>query len=245
MMAQRRKSGFKRVALKRLTCGPFLCTLAGAFWVVLMFCSGAAGASAQTSKKGPEPAQAAPVAAQVKAEWRGGLISPPLPKPKFTLTDTSGAPFDFWSKTQGSVTLLFFGYTHCPDVCPLQMHMIAQAMKALPTNAASQIKVAFVTTDPARDTTQVLRAYLDRYDKRFIGLTGSEDAIVAAQIAAKLEPAKKGTVRPDGNYEVGHAAFALAYSKDNLAHIVYPLGLKPEDWEHDLPQLAAENWAGQ
>lgn len=179
---------------------------------------------------------------RVEAAYRGGMVSPPLPKPKFTLTDTSGAPFDFWSKTQGSVTLLFFGYTHCPDMCPLQMYMIADALKKIPQTAASQFKVVFVTTDPDRDSPEVLRRYLDRFDKRFIGLTGTQAAIDAAQIAANIAPAKKSTVRPDGAYEVGHSAFVLTYTKDNQAHVIYPVGMKPEDWVHDLPYLAEEHW---
>jgi protein SCO1/2 len=206
--------------------------------VLVLPSAGIGGASGLGTQANPEPKRAAPA----DKTYRGGLVSPPLPKPKFTLTDTSGAAFDLWAKTQGSVTLLFFGYTHCPDMCPLQMHMIAEAMKKLTPAAAGQFKVVFVTTDPARDTPQVLRAYLDHFDKRFIGLTGSEQAIEAAQIAAKLSPAKKGTVRPDGNYEVGHAAFVLAYTRDNLAHVIYPVGLAAEDWAHDLPLLASESW---
>lgn len=204
----------------------------------LLWAATVTGVSAQASLKAPEPAQAAPG----KADYHGGLVSPPLPKPKFTLTDTSGTEFDFHAKTQGYVTLLFFGYTHCPDMCPLQMDMIANALRKLPLPTADQFKVVFVTTDPARDTPRVLRMYLDHFDRRFIGLTGSEEAIAAAQVAANLPPAKKGTLRPDGNYEVGHAAFVLAYTKDNLAHVIYPVGLKPEDWVHDLPILVSETW---
>jgi protein SCO1 len=196
---------------------------------------------AQGLKSTPEPAPEA----NPEATYRGGLISPPQPKPKFTLTDTSGAPFDFGSKTQGYVTLLYFGYTHCPDVCPLQMSVIAQALKKLPANSADQFKVVFVTTDPERDRTQVLRSWLDHFDKRFIGLTGSEAAIKAAEIAANLPPAKKSAVRTDGNYEVGHAAFVLAYTKDNLAHLIYPGGVKEDDWVHDLPYLAREIWTNR
>ena len=88
-------------------------------------------------------------------------------------------------------------------MCPLQMHMIADALKKIPAASASQFKVVFVTTDPARDTPQVLREYLDHFDKRFIGLTGSQAAIDMAQIAANLSPAKKSAVRPDGGYESG------------------------------------------
>jgi protein SCO1/2 len=181
----------------------------------------------------------------VKVEYSGGEISPPLPKPKFTLTDTAGAPFDFASKTQGYTTLLFFGYTHCPDMCPLQMFTIAQAFKKIPPSLADRFKVVFVTTDPERDSPPVLRAWLDHFDKRFIGLTGTQAAIDAAQVAANLSPAKKSPVRPNGNYEVGHSAFVFAYTKDNLAHLVYPGGVKEDDWAHDLPFLANETWANR
>jgi len=121
--------------------------------------------------------------------------------------------------------------------------MIGDALRKLPPALAGQFKVVFVTTDPARDTPQVLRRYLDHFNKGFIGLTGSQEAIDAAQMSASLPTAKKGTLRPDGNYEVGHSAFVLAYTKDNLAHVIYPLGLKTEDWVHDLPILISETWA--
>jgi protein SCO1 len=122
------------------------------------------------------------------------------------------------------------------------MSTIAQAFKKIPPASADRFKVVFVTTDPDRDGPQVLRSWLDHFDKRFIGLTGSEPEIAAAQIAANLSPAKKSAVRPDGAYEVGHAAFVLVYTKDNLAHVIYPVGVKEEDWVHDLPYLATETW---
>lgn len=193
---------------------------------------------AQAAKAAPEPARDV----RADATYHGGLVSPPLPKPRFTLTDTSGAPFDFRAQTEGYVTLLYFGYTHCPDMCPLEMSTIAKAFKEIPPAAADEFKVVFVTTDPARDTGQVLRTWLDHFNKHFIGLTGSEDAIVAAQIAANLPPAKKSAVRPDGSYEVGHAAFVLAYTKDDLAHVIYPAGVSDQDWARDLPHLVKPAW---
>ena len=171
--------------------------------------------------------------------YRGGLVSPPLPKARFTLTDTSAAPFDLWQKTQGYVTLLFFGYTHCPDLCPLHMANIAFALKQMPTSVAEQIKVIFVTTDPHRDSPKVLRSWLDRFDKHFIGLTGSEFAIEAAQQASAVPPARKAALT-NRDYQVGHASFVLAYTKDNLAHVIYPGGVTQKDWEHDLPLLVKE-----
>ncbi|MBV9265042.1 MAG: SCO family protein [Acidobacteriaceae bacterium] len=181
----------------------------------------------------------------VGAEYRGGLVSPPLPKPSFTLTDTSGAPFDFRTRTDGYVTLLFFGYTHCPDMCPLQMFTIAKALKTLSPETASKFKVVFVTTDPERDSPEVLRAWLDHFGKTFIGLTGSKGEIESAQMAANVNPAQKSGRLSDRSYAMGHAVWVLAYTKDNLAHVIYPVGVKREDWAHDLPLLAQETWNEQ
>jgi protein SCO1 len=78
-----------------------------------------------------------------------------------------------------------------------------------------------------------------------VGLTGSEAAIEAAQIEANITPAKKSSVRRNGAYEVGHAAFVLAYTKDDLAHLIYPVGVQQQDWAHDLPYLARETWTSR
>jgi protein SCO1/2 len=200
------------------------------------------GTSSQVAGHGPENAPVPPRPDRPAATYRGGMVTPPLRKPKFTLTDTSGAPYDLWSRTQGYVTLLFFGYTYCPDECPLQMGNIAAALEKVPTGLAEQIKVVFVTTDPGRDSAKALRSWLDNFDERFIGLTGSQAAIEAAQRAAGIPPATKATLA-NGGYEVGHAAFVFAYSKDNLAHLIYPSGMTEEDWAHDLPYLVNEDWS--
>jgi protein SCO1/2 len=176
-------------------------------------------------------------AAKGEATYRGGLVSPPLRKPALTLIDTSGARFDFRSATSGYVTLLFFGYANCPDICPLHMAYLAAALKKLPTPARDQVKVVFVTTDPVRDKPTALRVWLDHFDSRFIGLTGSEAEIKAAQMAASVPLAG-----PSG---AGHAAFILAYTRDNRAHVIYPFGTSEQDWTHDLPQLIKENWRGR
>src|SRR5215475_8000729 len=117
-------------------------------------------------------------------QYRGGVVTPPLPKPGFVLTDTTGAPFDFRAKTSGYVTLLFFGYTNCPDQCPMHMANLGAALKKLPASTADQVKLVFVTTDPARDSPAAVRRWLDLFDRRFIGLTGTERAIEAVERAA-------------------------------------------------------------
>jgi protein SCO1/2 len=174
--------------------------------------------------------------------YRGGIVTPPLPKPRFILTDTSGAAFDFSQRTEGYVTLLFFGYTNCPDQCPMHMSNLGAALKNVPAPIADQIKLVFVTTDPARDSPPVLRRWLDLFDRHSIGLTGTERAIELVERAAGVPVATK-TGPANGNYGVAHANFVLAYSKDNLAHVIYPGGVSKEDWVHDLPLLIKETWA--
>lgn len=208
--------------------------------LALVFGASDDGSGASGPTRDPDPTGAGRSA----ATYRGGLVTPPLPKPTFTLTDTSGAPFDFRVQTQGYVTLLFFGYTHCPDECPTHMATIASSLQQMPTEVRDHVKVVFVTTDPARDGKKVLRAWLNNFDSRFIGLTGSEAAIVAAQHAAHIPPASK-TVLANKAYAVGHASFVLAYTKDNLAHVIYPGGVSPRDWAHDLPLLVKEAWSSR
>jgi protein SCO1 len=174
--------------------------------------------------------------------YRGGVVSPPLPKPRFVLTDTSGAPYDFWEKTQGTITLLFFGYTNCPDQCPMHMMNIGSALKRLPPGLADRVKLVFVTTDPARDTPEEIRHWLDNFDKRAVGLTGPEAAIQAVEQAAGVPLAQK-TGASGGGYGVAHANFVLAYTKDNRAHVIYPGGVSKDDWVHDLPLLIKETWS--
>lgn len=176
-----------------------------------------------------------------QATYRGGSVAPPLPKPRFVLTDTSGTPFDFWNRTQGSITLLFFGYTYCPDECPMHMANIGAALKRLPPGIAGQVTFVFVTTDPARDTRVELRRWLDNFNKRFVGLTGTPAALEAAQKAAGFPLAQK-TDSAKGNYSVTHANFVVAYTKDNLGHVIYPGGVTQDDWIHDLPLLVKETW---
>src|ERR1700674_1070136 len=91
------------------------------------------------------------VLAQQGNAYRGGIVTPALPKPRFVLPDTCGAAFDFQQRTNGYVTLLFFGYTNCPDQCPMHMANLGAALKKLPAGIADQVKLVFVTTDPERD----------------------------------------------------------------------------------------------
>jgi protein SCO1/2 len=92
--------------------------------------------------------------------------------PDFTLTDQSGHAFSP-SGQRGHVTILFFGYTHCPDICPTSLAAIASALRQIGPSSDRDIKVAFITDDPARDTPKTLRDFVTLFDPYFFGLSGS------------------------------------------------------------------------
>jgi protein SCO1/2 len=170
--------------------------------------------------------------------YRGSTLTHPIPRPSFTLTDTHGQPFDFRVRTDDTVTLLFFGYLNCPDVCPVHLTNIATVMHGLPYDVTGKIRVVFVTTDPARDTPEKLQAWLANFDPSFIGLRGTPEQVTALEKSVDVAPAVARAPDSAGAYEVGHAAQVLAFTRDDSAHVVYPFGTRQADWAHDLPLLA-------
>lgn len=170
--------------------------------------------------------------------WGGELVEPGLEKPDVTLATTDGKPFDFREATDGQLTLLFFGFTNCPDQCPIWLSSVAMAKKQIGSGPGSDPQVLFVGVDVARDTPEVLDEYLGRIDPSFIGLTGTESAIAAANKALYFPAITIGSPDADGDYEVGHYGRAAAFSPDNLAHRLYGYDVRPTDLARDLPLLA-------
>jgi protein SCO1/2 len=185
--------------------------------------------------------QSTPDTRAAQTGFRGVAVGTPIARPDFTLTDTHGRPFDFRRETEGKVALLFFGYTNCPDVCPLHMANIAAVLAKMSFDDRDAIRTIFVTTDPARDTPKVLRAWLDQFDPTFVGLTGTTEEVDRIQLALGLRPAQRepaaGGADSD-DYLVGHAAQVIAFGKDGPARLVYPFGTRQTDWANDLPLLA-------
>jgi protein SCO1/2 len=173
--------------------------------------------------------------------FRGVLVSPPPAKPNVVLTDTEGEDYNIREETDGYLTLLYLGYTHCPDVCPTHMLDIDKTLETLGPEIASQVKVLFVTTDPDRDTPEALRTWLDLFNEDFVGLTGELDVLEQLQRDMGMAPAQQV---PDGDeYLIEHGSYVLAFDKgDNIAHLVYPLGVTREDWAHDIEKLVREGW---
>lgn len=177
-------------------------------------------------------------AREAETGLRGFVMPGPPMRPDFVLADARGGEFDFRAETDGFLTLLFFGYTHCPDVCPIHMSSIAEVKRDLGVELASRLRVVFVTVDPERDTPERLRSWLAAFDHEFIGLYGERDVVDAIQLGLGLPPAiVPGDITADG-YTVGHGSPVLAFSADGRLLVRYPFGTRQEDWLHDLPILA-------
>ncbi len=142
-------------------------------------------------------------------------ISPPIALPAGTFTDTTGKPYDLRARDSGVMTLLYFGYTNCPDVCPTTMADIGTALRSLPVSVSKDLQVVFITSDPARDTPSVLRSWLANFDsglpRPFVGLRTSVAAVdaYAAKVGVPLEPPTTGK---NGTVEVTHGAETLLFS---------------------------------
>jgi protein SCO1/2 len=168
-------------------------------------------------------------------DLQGVVVDPAQPKASFTLTDTEGQPYDFAAETEGKLTLLYFGYLNCPDICPVHLAQIAETFDAIP-DVARDAEVVFVSVDPGRDSPVEIREFLDHFDTRFVGLTGSEEELAAAQTAAGVPPA---VMVGDGEgYTVDHAGWVISYAPDGLNHAIYPFGTRQSQWNNDLQILA-------
>lgn len=174
-----------------------------------------------------------------ESDWSGTVLGIEQSKPDVVLTDTSGQPFNLSDDTPRAVTLLMFGYTNCPDVCPISLSTLASALRSMGPDVAGKIQMVFVTADPERDTPERLRDYLDQFDTDFVGLTGTPEQLAEAQALANVPPAVSDEPGDDGTYAVGHATQMIAYQSDGIARVVYPFGTREGAWVSDLPRLLA------
>jgi protein SCO1/2 len=177
--------------------------------------------------------------ASVEPQKKGGaVLDEPFEKPDLTLTDTHGEEYDLIEKTKGKPVLLYFGYTHCPDVCPLTMSNIAVARSKLTAEQKKKLQVVFVTSDPKRDKPKELGSWLRGQDPSFTGLTGDFDTIQAGArtVGVSIEPSYK---KKNGDVVSTHGAQLLAFSpKDDKAHVLYTEGnTAPEILQKELPEI--------
>ncbi|NYD41516.1 SCO family protein [Nocardioides panaciterrulae] len=157
--------------------------------------------------------------------------------PATPLTDTDGQPFSLVRDTDKPLTLVFFGYSHCPDICQTVMSSLAVAMQRLDDDDRAAVDVVFVTTDPARDTPAALRRYLDRYDPSFIGLTGDLKTIAAIGKSLAVYVAQ-GQKLPTGGYDLNsHSTQVTAIGSDDLSHVLWTRDTSPAEFADDIHTL--------
>jgi protein SCO1/2 len=170
-------------------------------------------------------------------------------RPEFTLRDTAGSRFAFADRPPDEITVVFFGYTHCPDLCPTTMADLAAARRQLPPSVRERVTVVFVTEDPARDTPRVLRSWLDRMDPAFVGLVGGNEKTkqvlkelyltqckrVTAPMPAVVHP-QDGHEHP-GEYGIEHPGIVYAFGPDGNT-VIYSGGTTPRQYAEDFTRLA-------
>ena len=168
--------------------------------------------------------------------YYGAVLEQQYVAPAVPLIDTSGAPYDLQTSTTKPLTLVFFGYTNCPDICQAVMASIASGLTRLDDTQRAQVDVVFVTTDPARDDEATLRAYLDRFDPSFIGLTGDLPDIVKAgkSLATFIERGKR---LPTGGYDVNHGTSVVAIDERDRSPIVWTQGTSPAQFADDISRI--------
>ncbi|MFE6282894.1 SCO family protein [Streptomyces sp. NPDC057877] len=165
------------------------------------------------------------------------VLDKPFEKPDLVLTDTNGDAYDLRKETAGKPTLIYFGYTNCPDVCPLTMSNIAVAKKQLSKAEQDELRIVFVTTDPERDTPEALGKWLKGIDSQVVGLTGDFDTIQAGArtVGITIDPPEKDK---DGKVVSMHGTQVIAFSpKTDAGYVLYGEDATVDDYTADLPRL--------
>ncbi|GGD18988.1 SCO family protein [Nocardioides daphniae] len=165
----------------------------------------------------------------------GAELDQPYEAAAIPLTTTSGEERAL-ADVDNDLTLVFFGYTHCPDICGVVMSTIASALTQVDEELRDRVDMVFVTTDPARDDAEVLRGYLDRYNPEFEGLTGSLDAIVETGRSVSVA-VEEGEKLPSGGYEVVHSDHVVGLDEDGLGQIVWTKDVSAKQMASDIESL--------
>jgi protein SCO1/2 len=168
--------------------------------------------------------------------------------PSFRSTDITGADFgkdlqlvdhngqprslgDF----RGKVIVVFFGFTHCPDVCPTTLAELARALEKLGADG-DRVQVLMVTVDPERDTPQILKQYVTALDPRFLGLTGDADAIARTAREFKVFYQKSPGATPEA-YSVDHSSGSYVFDPQGRLRLLVSYGQGADVFAHDIAQL--------
>ncbi|TQL69185.1 protein SCO1/2 [Nocardioides albertanoniae] len=177
---------------------------------------------------------------QAPASAMTGQEHTPYQLAETSLSDTDGRPYSLATDADKPLTLVFYGYTSCPDECPLVMSSLTAALTRLDESDRDKVDVVFVTTDPKRDSAKVLEEYLDRYDDDFIGLTGDLKDIVTLAESMRLFIGEADRL-PSGGYDLGvHDTHVSAVSAGR-ANVVWSMNTSPKQFADDIHHLLSQN----
>ena len=171
----------------------------------------------------------AAVSAADEAALKAGVFSPARQAPDFSLTGSDGAELKL-SRYRGKVVVLAFGFTSCPDVCPVTLGTLAQARKKLAA-AGSEFQVVYVTVDPERDDAERMRTYLATFDASFIGGTGKAERLDAVRKEYGILAEKKAA---EAGYTVAHSSYTYLIDRDGNLRALMPYGHPADDYVHDI-----------
>ncbi len=167
--------------------------------------------------------------------FRGSDISGASFGQRLALTDHNGRAVTLAS-FKGKLVVLFFGYTHCPDVCPTTLSDMAEAFKLMPDGAPEKVQVLFVSVDPERDTPEILKAYVPYFHPSFLGLLGAPEQV--AQVAKEFRVVYRKHMEPGAtDYLVDHSAGSYVLDGRGRPRLYLPYGHTPRDIAHDLLTL--------
>jgi protein SCO1 len=138
---------------------------------------------------------------------------------------------------KGRVTVLLFGFTHCPDICPTALLNLSAVLDQL-GEKSSLVQIAFVTVDPERDTPEVLEDYMSSFGPNFVGLTGQPDAI--RRVAKAFKVFFQKIPLPGGDYTMDHSVAIYALDKDARVRLMFTMNRPLEDIAHDIFELLRE-----
>ena len=166
--------------------------------------------------------------------FHGTAYEPPAAAPVVVLDNAAGGKFDL-ADQHGSVVLLFFGYTHCPDICPTTLSDWKRVKSAL-GRSASKVRFVFVSVDPARDDPATLHAYVSRFDPDFIGATSDSSTLARIEKSFHVESTKEETGSASG-YVVTHPSQTFVVDKNGNLRLLYSFGMKTSDVVADIREL--------
>jgi protein SCO1/2 len=169
--------------------------------------------------------------------YQGTLIDPPISATDFTLTNQNGGTFRL-SDQRGKFVLIFFGYTHCTDVCPATL-LNFKRVKTMLGDQAQHVEFVFITVDPERDSPEALRQDLANYDPSFVGLTGTRPELAKVWKAYGVYQAKVDNGTPD--YSVDHTSIVYVIDPQGNWRMTYPFGMDAGKITSDLQHMIKQS----